>query len=156
LAYRRSRGNLKTVAQALIDLPQAWTAPLKNLRTPYELQIAEMRALQRVYREENRWAFSEPLYALRHAPWERSTPDGYPDESAFWMGPDAMRIRLETAQMNAWSLQKIGPVRRTAPDLARLLFASMLSDASRQAIAQAPSLQDGLAMLFMIPEFQRR
>ena len=156
LAYRRSSGNLKAVAQALIDLPQAWEAPLRKLRTPYELQIAEMRALNRVYDPNNRWPFSDALSALRHKPWERPAPDGYSDETAYWSGPDAMRIRLETAQLNAWTLQDIKPLGRTVLSLADSLFGTLLSKASRQAIAQAPDLQNGLAMVFMIPEFQRR
>ena len=155
-AYRKSAGNLKAVAQALIDLPEAWEAPLRKMRTPYELQIAEMRALERVYVPKNRWPFSETLGALRHKPWERPAPDGYSDESAYWMGPDAMRIRLETAQLNAWSLQQIAPYTHTAVNLADRLFSTVLSKTSRQSIAQAPDLQNGLAMVFMIPEFQRR
>ncbi len=155
-AYRQSHGNLKAVAQALIDLPEAWSTPLHKLRTPYELQVAEMRALQRLYAASDRWPFSETLGALRHRPWERPAPDGYSDESIYWMGPDAMRIRLETAQLNAWSLQQIEPYSHSASYLADRLFGQQLSNASRRAIAQAPDLQDGLAMIFMIPEFQRR
>lgn len=156
LAYRNTGGNLKAVAQALIDLPLAWSAPLKKLRTPYELQIAEMRAMQRMYLPTDRWPFSEALYALRNKPWERSTPDGYPDDSVYWMGPDGMRVRVETAQMNSWALLQRGPYARTAPVLADMLFATQLSNLSRQAVAEPTNLEDGLAILFMIPEFQRR
>ena len=155
-AYRSSNGNLRAVIQALIDLPQAWTLPLAKLRTPYELQMAEMRAMLRTYPIDGRWAFYEPLNALRHAPWERPAPDGYSDESAYWMGPNAMRIRLETAQLNAWSLQNIQPYTQSAPWLANRLFGKALSPASRRAVTQAPDLYQGLAMVFMIPEFQRR
>ena len=155
-AFLASRGNLKAVAQALIDLPQAWTAPLQKLRTPYELQIAEMRALTRVYAPQARWPFNETLYALRHFPWERPAPDGYSDESVYWQGPDAMRIRLETAQLNTWGLQQARPYSGTAPRLAAGLFSTTLSTASLAAVTGAPDLQNGLATLFMIPEFQRR
>jgi uncharacterized protein (DUF1800 family) len=156
-AFLSSRGNLKTTAKALINLPAAWSAPLSKLRTPYELQIAEMRALGRVYREEDRWPFIATLSALRHAPWERPAPDGYSDESDYWMGPDAMRIRLETAQMNAWGLRQVVPLNtRTAPTVAAGLFPTVLTQVSRDAIAAAPDAQNGFATLFMIPEFQRR
>lgn len=157
LAFRSSTGNLKVVARALLDLPQAWTAPLTKLRTPYELQIAEMRAMRRVYVEKERWPFSEALYALRNKPWERPTPDGYPDESAYWMGPDAMRIRVETAQLNAWALQQVTPrYAHTPSTLASALFASVLSESSRLGIAGATNRDDGLTMVFTSPEFQRR
>jgi uncharacterized protein (DUF1800 family) len=155
-AYRRTKGNLKAVAQALIDLPEAWASPLTKLRTPYELQIAEMRALGRRYPENDRWPFDEALSALRHLPWERPAPDGYPDESVYWIGPDAMRIRMETAQLNAWSLQRQSAYPGTAPGLAAGLFNSVLSAQSAAAVSGAPDLNDGLATLFMIPEFQRR
>ena len=55
-AFRQTRGDLKAVALALIDLPEAWTLPLTKLRTPYELQIAEMRAMQRTYKSERTMA----------------------------------------------------------------------------------------------------
>ncbi len=155
-AFRRSNGNLKTVAQALIDLPEAWSLPLTKLRTPYELQVAEMRALDRSYDPANRWPFNSALSALRHNPWERATPDGYPEETPYWMGPDAMRIRVETAQLSAWALQQQRPYIQTAAFLANQVFASALSPSSRQAVTRATDLRNGLATLFMTPEFQRR
>lgn len=156
LAYRNSRGNLKAVARALIDLPQAWSTPLRKLRTPYELQVAGMRALQRLYRPQENWAFSEALGALRNRPWEHPTPDGYTDDSSYWMGPDAMRIRVETAQLSAWALQHVAPYRLGAAVLANNLFSTAMSAASRQAIAAPTALLDGVTMIFTIPEFQRR
>ena len=155
-AFRSSHGNLKTVALALIDLPEAWTAPLKKMRTPYELQVAEMRALERSYDPANRWPFYSTLSALRQLPWERATPDGYPEETPYWMGPDAMRIRVETAQLAAWALQQVKPYTQTAAYLADRIFASALSSNSRTAINRAADLRNGLATLFMTPEFQRR
>jgi uncharacterized protein (DUF1800 family) len=155
-AFTASRGNLKATAKALVNLNKAWTLPLKKLRTPYELQIAEMRAMGRAYPADGRWPFDATLSALRHMPWERGAPDGYSDESAYWMGPDAMRIRLETAQMNAWTLSQIAPFNDSGPGLAGKLFSKALSGPSRTAIAAAPNIYDGLTTLFMVPEFQRR
>jgi uncharacterized protein (DUF1800 family) len=129
---------------------------MTKLRTPYELQVAAMRAMERAYPRDGRWPLSETLGALRHRPWERGAPDGYPDESAAWMGPDAMRLRLETAQLNAWALLELGPLRRSALGLADQIFGAALSRASRQAIAGASDLRNGIATLFMTPEFQRR
>jgi uncharacterized protein (DUF1800 family) len=155
-AYLASGGNLKETAKALINLPYGWKARLRKLRTPYELQIAQMRALGRRYDPADRWPFDATLDALRHRPWERPTPDGFPEDTAYWMGPDAMRIRLETAQMTSWALQQLGPISASPATLATQLFGAYLSPSSRSAVAQAPSITDGLATLFMIPEFQRR
>jgi uncharacterized protein (DUF1800 family) len=155
-AFRTSGGDLKTVARALVKLDKAWTTPLRKLRTPYELQVAEFRAMKRTYPEDDRWSFVATLDALRHRPWERGTPDGYSDENVHWMGPDAMRIRLETAQMNARQLEDLGTVSDSAPQLASKLFGKALSKASKTAIAGPEDFDDGLTMIFMVPEFQRR
>ncbi len=67
-----------------------------------------------------------------------------------------MRIRVETAQLNAWALQRIRNYRRRPMELARSLFDAALSGPSREAIAAAPDQLRGIATVFMIPEFQRR
>lgn len=155
-AYSRSGGNIKATVKALLNLPDAWAEPLGKLRTPYELQIAEMRAMNRTYRKDQRWPFDAALYELHNLPWERPTPDGYPEETPYWISPDAMRIRLETAQLHAWALLQIKPYPTKIPDLAKHLFYSVLAPESRGIIGQAATQQDKLAMLFMTPEFQRR
>lgn len=155
-AFKSSHGDLKAVAEALIDLPEAWTLPMTKIRTPYELQIAQFRALGRIYEADERWPFYSSLNTLRNIPWERVTPDGYPDETQYWEGPDAMRIRMETAPINSYSLLFKGPFKTAPAVLANQLFASAISKASLQAIANATEQYVGIATLFMIPEFQRR
>lgn len=154
--FTRSGGNLRAVARALVNLPDAFDAPMTKLRTPYELQIAKMRAMGRVYPEANRWPFAETLRALRHMPWERPAPDGYPDESAYWARPDAMRVRMETATLAARELIKQGPYSREGRWLARQVMGPALSPASLRAVTDAPNQTAGIATAFMIPEFQRR
>lgn len=154
-AFRSTGGNLRAVAQALINLPEAWTLPLTKVRTPYELKIAQMRALLRRYRKKENWAFTEGLRALKHVPWEHPTPDGFPDESLYWLNPDAMRIRVETTQMDMWALRQWGPFPSTTEQLAISLFRNVMSNASRTAIADL-SAENGRAVLFSTPEFQRR
>lgn len=154
--FRATGGNIRRVAQALIDLPEAWSLPFTKIRTPYELQVAEMRATHRGYRQSDRWPFNEALRALMHLPWERPTPDGYPDDTQYWLAPDAMRIRVETAQLNAWTLQSETPYTGTASALASSLFGRALSSASSEAIAAPGGVVDGVTMLFTVPEFQRR
>lgn len=157
-AYRTSRGNLKTTVLAMLDLPEAFTAPLTKLRTPYELQIAMMRATGRMYRDNQIWSFYGPMYDLRNMPWERRTPDGYPDETEYWLRPDGMRVRLESSQMAAWVFQDGRPYTTTASQMATLVFGSTLATESRFAVAdaQADDRIRAVATLFMLPEFQWR
>jgi uncharacterized protein (DUF1800 family) len=157
-AYRASRGNIKATVMAMLALPEAFTAPLTKLRTPHELQLAMMRALGRTYRSNQDWAFYQPLLDMRNMPWERRTPDGYPDETDYWLSPDGMRVRLETSQMAAWVFQDGRPYNLTATQMASLVFGSTLAPESRLALAdaQADNQFRAVATLFMLPEFQWR
>jgi uncharacterized protein (DUF1800 family) len=156
-AYLSSKGNLKAVALALIELPEAFSLPLNKLRTPYELQIAQMRATERRYARDQGWAFYSPLWDLRNLPWERRTPDGYPDDSDYWLSPDGMRVRLETARLHAWGLQSRRNYRLTPAEFLDSLFGrNGASAASRAAVTSFNDTQLAMATLFMLPEFQWR
>lgn len=157
-AYRASHGNIKATVLAMLDLPEAFAEPLVKLRTPYEIQIAMMRGLGRTYRDNQQWAFDAPLWDMRNMPWERRSPDGYPDETEYWLRPDGLRVRLETSQMAAWVFQDGRPYGYTANQIAALLFGSTLSPESRQTVADAHAQWSvrGVAALFMLPEFQWR
>ena len=80
-AFLKSGGNLKTVALALITLPQAWSQPLTKIRTPYELTTAQFRALGFRYTEGEYPIFHQVLSVLQHMPWEAPMPTGYSDHS---------------------------------------------------------------------------
>lgn len=153
-AYRASRGDLKATTLAMLDLPEAFTAPLTKVRTPYELTIAQFRAFGTFFGPKNGWAVYAPLDALHHLPWERPTPDGYPDETAYWLDPDGMTIRLDSALL---FFQVYGRAVGTSPmTLARGLFGDALSNTTRKAILAAPDRAAGFVTLLMSPEFQRR
>jgi uncharacterized protein (DUF1800 family) len=153
-AFLNSGGNLKSTALALIKLSAALTGTPSKIRTPYELTVAQFRASKVTTWGDREWAVSEPLRALNHMPFERQTPDGYPDETAWWLNPDAMTIRLDTAQLFYdvfwW---KTAPVPAT---LGTQLFDVALSARSKALLAQTTDKRNGLTSLLMLPEFQRR
>jgi uncharacterized protein (DUF1800 family) len=152
--YLATGGNLVAVYLALINLPEAWTLPLTKLRTPYEMSIAQFRALGRRYKDDDTWAFSEPLNALYNMVWEAPSPEGYSDDSATWLNPDAMRIRIDVGQFASWQLAD--DTKKNPVQLANSLFDSALSQATRERLANCGSNNNGLTVLFSCPEFQRR
>jgi uncharacterized protein (DUF1800 family) len=152
--YLRTGGNLKAVALALLNLPAAWSAPLDKIRTPYELSIAQFRALGMRYADDESWAFSEPLYALHQMAWECPSPEGWSDDTWHWLDPDGMTIRLDTALLSAWVYGDRFDVNVAAR--ANALFDKALSLASRERIANAGDEAGALTILFACPEFQRR
>jgi uncharacterized protein (DUF1800 family) len=152
--YLRTGGNLKAVALALLRLPEAWELPLAKLRTPYELAIAQFRALGVRYSGDEYWTLYSTLYALNQMVWESPSPEGYSDDTPHWLDPDGMTIRLDTAQLSAWVYgdRYNGGI----PALALSLFDRMLSPETRERIAGIGDRTGAITILFSSPEFQRR
>lgn len=154
-AYLDSGGDLAVVAKALLALPDAWTLPLTKLRTPYEMAIAQFRAFGTPpIRQADIWTFWAPFYAMNNMVWEHGPPDGWSDESATWLNPDAARIRLDTAQLyyDAFFQSFSGSV----PALADQLFGGWLSASSRAAVAAGVGTRNQVGILLTLPELQRR
>lgn len=149
-----TKGDLRQVALALINLPEAFSAPLTKIRTPYELGIAQFRALGRRYAPDKYWTFAGPLLAMNHMPWECPSPQGYSDDTPRWLEPDGMTLRVDTAQMIGWHYDDT--FRGSVTKLARDLYDSALSRATQERIAGAGSTSGALTILFCSPEFQRR
>jgi uncharacterized protein (DUF1800 family) len=152
--FLNSGGNLKVMSLALLNLPEAWSAPLTKLRTPYEMSVAQYRALGRRYKDDQIWSFSEPLKALGHMQWESPSPEGYADDTPKWLSPDAMRLRLDTAQYRNWST--VGNYEGNVVRLADRLFNTALSRETRERIGGIGNNNNALTILFTSPEFQRR
>ena len=152
--FLQTKGNLKAVSLALLDLPEAWSAPLTKLRTPYEMTIAQYRALGARYENDNIWAFSEPLNALHQMAWEAPTPEGHADETPKWLNPDAMRLRLDIAEFH--NRVCVGYYQGNVVQLADRLFNAALSKQTRDRLTGLEYPNDELVILFTSPEFQRR
>jgi uncharacterized protein (DUF1800 family) len=85
--------------------------------------------------------------------WECPSPEGYADETPEWLNPDAMRIRLDVAQLVNYMIARDGQT--DVVQIANNLFDAALSHATRQRLAGVGAI-DGLTILFSSPEFQRR
>jgi len=152
--FLNSGGNLKAVALALLELPEAWSMPMTKLRTPFEMAVAQFRALGRRYKDDDIWAFTEPLRALSNTPWESPSPEGYADETLKWLSPDAMRIRLDVAQYRNWAT--VGTYDGNVIRLADRVFGKALSRQTRERLGGIGNNNNALTILFSSPEFQRR
>ena len=145
-AFLSSRGDLPTVYRALIAAPEAWASGTPKFRTPWEWTVAALRAVT-----EGRGLVN--LFAQLGQPiWRPGQPIGFDDIAAAWAGPDALMRRVEAAERLVGRL-------REPPDpraLAARLYPDSLSPATATAIARAESPAQGLALLFVAPEFLRR
>jgi len=121
--FSATDGDLKAVTLALIDAPEAWTAPLTKMRTPYEFLIAAMRITGRV--PEDPGALLNSLSMLGMPFWTPPGPNGFPDTAAAWASPEGMKLRLDVALQSASRL-------RDPPDPRELLDAIAGAAASEE------------------------
>ena len=148
--FRKSDGDLRALAMALVDSDEAWQAPLTKMRSPYEFLVATGRLLARIPEEPGRYLGG--LNLLGQPLWSPAGPNGFPDTNAAWAAPEGMKLRLDiSAQVASRLGDNIDP-----RDLLELVAADAASPETRRTIERAESRQQALALLLMSPEFQRR
>src|SRR6202158_4158859 len=148
--FRKSDGDLKALAVALLDSDEAWQAPLTKLRSPYEFLVATGRLLARI--PDDPALYLGSLNLLGQPLWSPAGPNGFPDTNAAWAAPEGMKLRLDiSAQVGSRIGANIDP-----RDLLEFAAADAASPETRRTIELAESRQQAVALLLMSPEFQRR
>jgi uncharacterized protein (DUF1800 family) len=94
-AFRSSDGDLKVVARALIEEPEAWREDTRKFRTPQDWFVAVMRAFGSSEVSPNAPAV---LRQLRQPLWSPSSPKGFGDVMQEWADPDSLLNRGELAR----------------------------------------------------------
>jgi uncharacterized protein (DUF1800 family) len=94
-AFRASDGDLKVVARALIEEPEAWREDARKFRTPQDWFIAVMRAFGANGVNPNAPVV---LRQLRQPLWSPPSPKGFGDALQEWADPDSLLNRGELAR----------------------------------------------------------
>ena len=148
--FRKTDGDLKALATALVDSEEAWKAPQTKMRSPYEFLVATGRLLAQIPDDPGRYL--NGLNVLGQPFWSPAGPNGFPDSNAAWAAPEGMKLRLDiSAQVASRLADSIDP-----RDLLELVAADAASMETRRTVERAKSRQQALALLLMSPEFQRR
>lgn len=148
--FRRTEGDLSSLARVLATAGETWSAPPVKLRTPYEFLLATLRATGE--KPEKIPQLLNALNLMGQPLWNPSGPNGHPDDTPSLLAPKAIKTRLEFSVQAARQVAgRIDP-----RDLAGALYGAALGAETRQAIARAETRPQGLALLLMSPEFQRR
>jgi uncharacterized protein (DUF1800 family) len=149
-AYHTNDGHLPSVYAALVGWDGAWQSERLKFKQPYEFIYSSLRALDVTPREPK--ALLGPFDALGQRHWNPGSPAGWPDRQADWDGADALMQRIE------WSValaDRVGDS-HSAAATADAALGTLASGQTRQALTNAASGSQGLALLLMSPEFQRR
>lgn len=145
--FTATDGDLGAVTRAMISDPEAWSPTLAKLRTPYEFMVAAQRTVGLDTFRPRGFGMLANLGQPVLAP---PSPAGFPDISAEWMGPDAIKTRADFA------LEFAAGFTGDPAALARDVLGPALTDETLTAIRRAESGRQGLVLLLMSPEFQRR
>jgi uncharacterized protein (DUF1800 family) len=148
--FRESKGDLRAVSLALVDLPDAWSDGARKFRTPQDWLVAVLRAFSTTDVSD---ATMPLLRQLRHPLWSPQSPKGFGDTTQEWADPDSLLNRAELARTVARRLraQRIDP--RSLLDVLDVPSAdplrSLLSDNSI-------SVDERIALALAGPAFQWR
>ncbi|WP_244730624.1 DUF1800 domain-containing protein [Mesorhizobium sp. 113-3-3] len=149
--FAKSDGNLRALAAALIDMPEAWSTPLAKMRSPFDY-IAAIRRAAGPGPANDPGQTLNWLNVLGEPLWQPPGPNGFSDQADSWASAEGMKIRLDIAWQTARQVKDIG----NPNDMLDAVIGPSASPETRQAVARAESRQQGLALLLMAPEFQRR
>jgi uncharacterized protein (DUF1800 family) len=145
--FRDTDGDLKEMAKALVEAPEAWEMPPKKLKRPNEWLIAMGRAMPLepnvVPALRSRFRMGEPL-------WGVAQPEGFSDVQAAWA--DTLAQRLDVAENIAGRMEATVD----AQELVEATLGPLASADTRRAVLRADSRQQALTIALMAPEFHRR
>lgn len=147
-SFTDSKGHLPTVVATVIAQKEAWV-PLKKFKTTYEFVVSAYRACGVKARSLE---VLKTLDSLDFRPFGATSPAGFDDVAASWMSPNGMSKRIEWAYRFAQQL----PASVDPMEVAVRTVGPVLSETTRQTIERAASGKDGVALLLVSPEFQRR
>lgn len=158
--WMETGGDLLDVTRALIEHPASWTQTRAKVRRPIEYIIAALRALDvdpavwtDMNRAQMRRAFGLPLAAMAQ-PWNAPAgPDGWAEETANWVTPQAMATRID------WALTMPSVLSPDLPDPRDFVAHALGPLASRETAFAARAAEDraaGIGLVLASPEFQRR
>src|ERR1700730_663059 len=105
--FRKSDGDLKALATALVDSDEAWQAPQTKMRSPYEFLVPTGRLLSQIPDDPSRYLGG--LNLLGQPLWTPAGPNGFPDTNAAWAAPEGMKLRLDISAQVASRLADTDP-----------------------------------------------
>jgi len=149
-SYMTTGGRLADLALTLVSAPEAWDPTPQKFKTPYEFLVSAWRATDNEPYDYK--TASGVLTFMGQKPLMPPSPKGWPEEAQIWCAPDAVIKRMNWSENFAT---------RAGADHDPMLIAdnalgARLSPLVAKTISRAETRAEGLAILLMSPEFQRR
>jgi uncharacterized protein (DUF1800 family) len=149
-AYLDTNGQLGAVAKTLITSTETWNPIAAKFKTPYEFLVSSWRAAGVL--PQDIAAIAPVMNAMGQKAFSAPSPKGWPEEKEVWCAPDAVIKRMGWSE--AFAAKAVGD--RDPAQLADNALGARLSPLVAKTIARAETRPEGLSILLMSPEFQRR
>ena len=147
--YNGTRGDLAEVAKTLVLAPEAWSPDAQKFKTPYEFMLSAWRAAGAT---PDLPQIAPIMNSMGQKPFSAPSPKGWPEDAAVWCAPYAVIKRMAWSEtLAAQSLNGRDP-----SQLATDALGPRLTPLVAKAISRAETREEGLSILLMSPEFQRR
>jgi uncharacterized protein (DUF1800 family) len=148
--FRTTNGDLAALAQTLINSPEAWVPAQGKFKSPQDFLISTLRASGT--RTVSMPALRSTFEQLGQTPWRAPSPKGWPDTAGHWAAPDAILKRVD------WSNLAADVIGQTMAPMAfgEAALGPTLTPQTRTAISRAQDARQGIVLVLMSPEFQRR
>jgi uncharacterized protein (DUF1800 family) len=148
-AYMASDGHLGETCLALLMQDIAWQGPLTKWKSHEEFIYSSLRSLE--VREINSRDLTNTLTSMGQPPYEPPSPAGWPeDASSFVTGAGVLR-RIEFAHHLSRGINISSPV-----EFYQQAYGPLAGEQAMTEISRAESIQQGISLFLMSPEFQRR
>jgi uncharacterized protein (DUF1800 family) len=148
--FSATGGDLAALAQTLVNSPEAW-APLQGkFKSPSDFLLSTLRASGT--KSVSMAALRSTFEQLGQTPWRATSPKGWPDTASHWAAPDAILKRVDWSNLAAEVI---------AQDMTPMAFAqsalgASLSPHTSTVVSRAGDARQGIVLVLMSPEFQRR
>lgn len=148
-AFIKNHGELMPVYEALLNHPDAWLVEPGKFKTPIDFVASTIRGLS-----DNKHGkfWIDGLQTNGQKYWAPPSPAGWPNDTATWATSDGLKTRLDFAVTIAAGAANL----YDPPELARQMLGNALHRETALAISRAANRKQGIALLLMSPEFQRR
>ncbi len=158
--FIQTGGDLLALITAMLNHPAAWTPQLQKVKPPFGYLTAALRALgvpgevlTGLTLRQTEKLFWAPLNVMGQ-PWEEPPgPDGWPEEGAAWVTPQAMAGRIDWAMTMPAQLVDPLPDPR---DFVRTALGPTPPDPVIFAAGAAENVTIGIGLTLSSSAFQRR
>jgi uncharacterized protein (DUF1800 family) len=154
--YLRTRGDLRSLALALIELPSVLRTDVPSrVKRPDEFAASVWRTLG-IEPPSGPQIYAQ-LQTLGQTSWSAPAPIGWSDRSADWLGPDQLLARIEWCEtlVAEADSDRNRIVQLDARALGQRAFPRALSSHTQREIERAESGAQALVLLLASPEFLR-